>query len=107
MIAHVPNGRLALVGICVALVGGCSSPPLVPYSLDMPPLILGFSFIAGAAGGALVASFAGNLLDFFDKQGNIQVGYTILFLIAGSAYVLAWTIMKLMSPKMKKVEDLI
>jgi pimeloyl-ACP methyl ester carboxylesterase len=43
MITHVPDRRLALValvGICVALVGGCSSPPLVPYSLDVPPLIL-------------------------------------------------------------------
>lgn len=69
--------------------------------------VTGIGGMAGAVGFALIASFAGNLLDFFEKQGNIQTGYTILFTIAGSAYILAWIIMKIMSPKMKRVEDLV
>ena len=69
--------------------------------------VTGIGGMAGAVGFALIASFAGNLLDFFEKQGNIHTGYTILFAIAGSAYILAWIIMKLMSPKMKRVEDLV
>lgn len=68
--------------------------------------VTGIGGMAGAIGGALIASLAGNILDFFEKQGSIETGYTILFIIAGSAYLLAWTIMKIMSPKMKRVEDL-
>jgi ACS family hexuronate transporter-like MFS transporter len=68
--------------------------------------VTGFGGMAGAAGGALIASFAGNLLAFFEKQGNIRTGYTIMFIIAGAAYLLAWVIMKLISSKLKRIEDL-
>lgn len=104
-------GSIALISLAASAHQGWSANIFTTVS-DMFPKkavgsVTGIGGMAGAIGGALVASFAGNLLDFFDKQGNIQAGYTILFVIAGSAYVLAWTIMKLMSPKMKRVEDMI
>jgi len=68
--------------------------------------VTGIGGMAGAVGGALIASFAGNLLAYFEKLGHIQTGYTVLFSIAGSAYLLAWVIMKLVSPRLKRVEDL-
>lgn len=68
--------------------------------------VTGIGGMAGAVGGALIASFAGNLLAYFEKMGHIQTGYAILFSIAGSAYVLAWIIMRLISPKLQQVDDL-
>ena len=68
--------------------------------------VTGIGGMAGAAGGALFAAFIGNLLSFFEKQGHIRTGYTILFTIAGSAYLLAWILMKVIIPKKKMVDDL-
>jgi len=68
--------------------------------------VTGIGGMAGAAGGALFAAFIGNLLSYFEKQGHIKTGYTVLFTIAGSAYLLAWILMKLITPKMNRVEDL-
>jgi ACS family hexuronate transporter-like MFS transporter len=68
--------------------------------------VTGIGGMAGAVGGALIASFAGNLLNYFEKMGHIQTGYTVLFFIAGSAYLLAWILMRIISPKLKRVEDL-
>ncbi len=59
--------------------------------------------MAGAIGGAFVSVFAGHLLDFFKKAGHIETGYTIMFAISASAYILAWIIMNIFSPKIKKV----
>jgi MFS transporter, ACS family, hexuronate transporter len=65
--------------------------------------VIGFGGMAGALGGAFVSIFAGNLLAFFKKAGNIETGYTIMFAIAACAYMLAWIIMNLFAPKVKKV----
>jgi len=68
--------------------------------------VTGIGGMAGAVGGALFASFTGNVLAYFEKVGHIKAGYTVLFAIAGSAYLLAWILMKLIAPKLKRVEDL-
>jgi ACS family hexuronate transporter-like MFS transporter len=65
--------------------------------------VTGIGGMAGALGGAFVSFFAGHLLDFFKKAGNIEAGYTIMFTIASCSYILAWIIMNLLSPKVKKV----
>jgi ACS family hexuronate transporter-like MFS transporter len=65
--------------------------------------VIGFGGMAGALGGAFVSIFAGNLLAFFKKAGNVETGYTIMFAIAACAYLLAWIIMNLLAPKVKKV----
>ena len=59
--------------------------------------------MAGAIGGAFVSIFAGHLLNFFKKAGHVETGYTIMFAIAACMYVLAWIIMNVFSPKIKKV----
>jgi ACS family hexuronate transporter-like MFS transporter len=59
--------------------------------------------MAGAIGGAFVSVFAGQILNFFKKAGHIETGYTVMFTIAACAYVLAWIIMTVFAPKVKKV----
>jgi ACS family hexuronate transporter-like MFS transporter len=59
--------------------------------------------MAGAIGGAFVSVFAGHILDFFKKEGHVETGYTVMFTIAACAYILAWIIMNVFSPKIKKV----
>jgi ACS family hexuronate transporter-like MFS transporter len=36
--------------------------------------------------------------------GKIETAYYIMFIICGSAYLLAWVIMHYLVPKMKRVE---
>ena len=59
--------------------------------------------MAGAIGGAFVSVFAGHILNFFKKAGHIETGYTVMFTIASCAYILAWIIMNVFAPKVKKV----
>ena len=59
--------------------------------------------MAGAIGGAFVSVFAGHLLNFFKKAGHVETGYTVMFTIAACAYILAWIIMNVFDPKVKKV----
>jgi ACS family hexuronate transporter-like MFS transporter len=59
--------------------------------------------MAGAIGGAFISVFAGHILNFFKKAGHVETGYTIMFGIAACAYILAWIIMYVFAPKVKKV----
>ena len=65
--------------------------------------VTGIGGMAGAVGGLLIASFAGIILDSWEKRGNIDGGYATLFIVAGSAYMIAWVLMYLISAKMKPV----
>lgn len=66
--------------------------------------VTGIGGMAGAAGGILIAWAAGLLLKHFTLLGKIELGYGILFIVCGIAYVLAWTVMHFLVPKMKRVE---
>jgi len=66
--------------------------------------IVGFGGMAGAIGGILIARLAGVLLDHYKALGHIEIGYYIMFFISGFAYLLAWFIMHILAPKMKKVD---
>jgi MFS transporter, ACS family, hexuronate transporter len=68
--------------------------------------VIGIGGMAGALGGTFIAFFAGYILDFYKTAGHIQAGYLILFIICGSAYLLAWTIMKILIPKKPLITDL-
>jgi ACS family hexuronate transporter-like MFS transporter len=59
--------------------------------------------MAGAIGGAFISVFAGHILNFFKKAGHVETGYTVMFTIAACAYILAWIIMNVFAPKIKKV----
>jgi len=65
--------------------------------------VTGIGGFAGSIGGILVAILTGNILEFTESKGNIESGYFILFLIAGSAYLIAWVLFNLLAPKMKRV----
>jgi ACS family hexuronate transporter-like MFS transporter len=66
--------------------------------------IVGIGGMAGSVGGILFPLIVGTVLDHYKILGNIGAGYNIIFLICGSAYLVAWFIMHLLSPRMKEVD---
>jgi ACS family hexuronate transporter-like MFS transporter len=66
--------------------------------------VVGIGSMAGAIGGILIARLAGVLLDHYKNQGHIETAYYIMFIISGMAYLTAWVIIHLLSPKMERVE---
>jgi ACS family hexuronate transporter-like MFS transporter len=66
--------------------------------------VVGIGGMAGSVGGILFPLFIGIILDHFKLTSSIAVGYNIIFVICGIAYLLAWVVMHLLSPTMKKVE---
>ncbi len=41
---------------------------------------------------------------YYEKLGQLQKGYFIMFLICGEAYLVAWLVMHVLVPKMKPVD---
>lgn len=66
--------------------------------------VTGIGGMAGAIGGLLIAAVAGLLLDHYKLIGKVEVGYGILFVVCGTAYLVAWMVMHLLVPKFKKIE---
>ena len=66
--------------------------------------VTGIGGMAGAFGGILIAWAAGLLLKHFASLGKIELGYGVMFVICGLAYILAWVVMHFLVPKMKRVE---
>ena len=65
--------------------------------------VTGLGGMAGAVGGILIARAAGLLLKHYTALGKVEVGYGIMFVICGVAYITAWTLMHLLVPKFKKI----
>jgi ACS family hexuronate transporter-like MFS transporter len=66
--------------------------------------VVGIGSMAGAIGGFFFPKLIGYILDTNKAAGHIVTGYNIIFFICGCAYLLAWLMMHILSPKMKKVE---
>ena len=66
--------------------------------------VTGIGGMAGAVGGILIARTAGLLLQHFTAKGNVQAGYDILFIVCGLAYLSAWVVMHILTPKFKMVQ---
>jgi ACS family hexuronate transporter-like MFS transporter len=66
--------------------------------------VTGIGGMFGAIGGILIAKSAGKLFDYYKAGGHVETGYLIMFLICSVAYILAWLIMHVLVPKMKKIE---
>ncbi len=66
--------------------------------------ITGIGGMAGSVGGIIFQPLVGWLLDYFTRQGNKTLGYNLIFLICGLAYLVAWLAMHLFAPKMTRVE---
>ncbi len=66
--------------------------------------VTGIGGMFGAIGGILIAKSAGKLFDYYKAGGHVETGYLIMFLICSVAYIIAWLIMHLLVPKMKKID---
>ena len=66
--------------------------------------VTGIGGMAGGLGGMLLAKITGVLLDHYKAVGSIKTGYYVLFLICGSAYLLAWAFFNILAPGMKRVD---
>jgi ACS family hexuronate transporter-like MFS transporter len=66
--------------------------------------VVGLGGMAGSVGGLLFPIVVGALLDTYKAAGDISIGYNYLFVLCGSAYVLAWLCIHLFVPTMKPIE---
>lgn len=67
--------------------------------------VVGIGGMAGSVGGILFPLLIGILLDHFKMIGRLGTGYNIIFGICAVAYLLAWSIMQVLSPEMKYVSS--
>jgi len=65
--------------------------------------VTGIGGMAGALCGGFISYLAGAILQFYKNLGHIETGYVIMFIIAASMYLIAWTIMAVFAPSKKIV----
>ncbi len=97
---------VALISLAVALHQAWATNVFTTAS-DMFPKeavssVVGIGGMAGAVGGILFPMLVGYLLDLFKAQGNLVGGYNLLFTLCGSTYLVAWTIIHLLTRKTKE-----
>lgn len=66
--------------------------------------VVGIGGMAGSLGGMLFPLVVGAMLDHYKALGNIVIGYNILFVICGLAYLVAWITMHFLAPRMERVK---
>ena len=65
--------------------------------------VVGIGGMTGAIGGILFPIFVGYLLDVYKTANNLTGGYNLIFTICGITYLVAWTIIHLLTRKSQKV----
>lgn len=65
--------------------------------------VVGLGGMAGAIGSFVFPMFIGFILDYYKGIGNVVAGYNIIFLICGVSFLVAWTILHFLAPKMERV----
>ncbi|HLF46609.1 MAG TPA: MFS transporter [Chitinophagaceae bacterium] len=68
--------------------------------------VVGIGGMAGGIGGVLITKAGGALFDHYKALGHIETGYTIMFVFCAIAYLLAWSVMKMLVPQYKPITDL-
>ncbi|MEP7277049.1 MAG: MFS transporter [Bacteroidota bacterium] len=68
--------------------------------------VVGIGGMAGGLGGVFMSKLGGALFDYYQAQGHIETGYTIMFTICAVSYLVAWTVMKSLVPKYRPISDL-
>jgi Sugar phosphate permease len=100
-------GAVALISIAASSHQAWSANIFTTVSDAFPKRVISsvtsIGGMAGAIGGAFISVLAGHILNFFKKAGHVETGYTVMFGIAACAYILAWIIMYVFAPKVKKV----
>jgi ACS family hexuronate transporter-like MFS transporter len=66
--------------------------------------IVGLGGMAGSIGGILFPWFSGRILDRYHALGNVTAGYTILFAICASAYVIAFAFHHILAPRFEPID---
>ncbi len=61
--------------------------------------VVGIGGMAGAVGGILFPMLVGYLLDLYKANGNLVGGYNLIFTLCGTLYLIAWTIIHLLTRK--------
>lgn len=105
-----PNAwvAVALISIAVAVHQAWATNIFTTAS-DMFPKeavssVVGIGGMGGALGGILFPLLVGRLLDTYKAAGNLEGGYNLLFTICGFTYLVAWTIIHLLTRKFQKVK---
>ncbi len=105
-----PNAwvAVALISIAVAVHQAWAT-NIFTIASDMFPKeavssVVGIGGMGGALGGILFPLLVGSLLDTYKSAGNLQGGYNVLFTICGFTYLVAWTIIHLLTRKFQKVK---
>lgn len=68
--------------------------------------VTGIGGLAGGMGGVFINAGAGYIFDYFNSLGDIQMGYSVLFVICALAYLVAWSVMKMLVPRFSPITDL-
>ncbi len=67
--------------------------------------VVGIGGLAGGIGGVLVTKVGGWLFDHYSAIGQIQTGYAIMFAFCALAYLVAWSVMKLLVPRYAEIRE--
>jgi MFS transporter, ACS family, hexuronate transporter len=67
--------------------------------------VVGIGGMAGGIGGVIITKVGGWLFDYYGSQGNISMGYTIMFTGCALAYLVAWTVMKTLVPRYEVIRE--
>lgn len=99
---------VALLSLAAAAHQGWSA-NLFTTASDMFPKaavgsVVGIGGLAGALGATLFPLLVGVVLDHFKALGHINAGYNILFVICGSAYLVAWVVMRIVRSSNQTVD---
>ena len=66
--------------------------------------VTGIGGMAGGLGGILLSALVQKrMFVYYESIGQLNKAYFIMFLICGGAYLLAWTLMHFLAPRMKKI----
>jgi Nitrate/nitrite transporter len=68
--------------------------------------VVGIGGMAGGMGGVVISKLGGWLFDYYGAQGDVTTGYTIMFSICAVAYLVAWSVMKVLVPRYRPIDDL-
>ncbi|MFA9215974.1 MAG: MFS transporter [Sphingomonadaceae bacterium] len=68
--------------------------------------VIGIGGMAGGIGGVLLTKLGGWVFDYYKSVNDIHTGYMIMFAICALAYLVAWSVMKLLVPRHKEITDL-